>query len=559
MKSVGKIFLWLLALLLAVVVVLYLLLQTRWGASWLGRTVGQHSNYQLVFGKLEHNFSAPSHLILHDVSFGHKTKPAILVAKRVDLGLSTVQFTEPLHFASILLNQGTLRVTNKTSALPFTADRLQLKEMVVESLHDVLPLSAQRVNGGVTPWQPSAASFIGSDASFQFSAGSLTFKDMPASNVLIQGRINKQQLVLSNVGADVARGSVTASAQRDAQGGWQVSALRLNSLRLQSSKTLNEFLQPLLTLPAVHFDRVEVTDAKLEGQNWAVSDLDLALKNITLSDGDWASDEGSLSMNASSFVNGTLQLNDPIVNMTFSPQGAALTQFSSRWVNGLVRASGNWTRSDKKLTLDEAVIAGLEYTLPQDWRELWLARLPEWLNSVEVTKLNVSHNLIIDVDPAFPFQMTSLDGTGSNLLLARDREWGIWSGNLSFNAAEATFNRVDLRRPSIAITADNNAINVTEMSAFPRSGMIEGLATVSQQPQRALSLSLQGREAPLNLLQDWGWPAVPLEGNGELSLKMQASLAKGVPLKASVNGTLSAIAGEKSAQQTLQAGELSAK
>lgn len=559
MKSVGKILLSLLAVLLAIVVVLYLLLQTRWGASWLSRAVGQHSNYQLVFSKLEHNFSAPSHLILHDVSFGHKTRPAILVAKRVDLGLNAAQFSQPLHFASMMLSQGTLRITDKTSRLPLSADRLQLKEMGVESLHDALPLTAQQVNGGVVPWQPEATNFIGRSASFQFSAGTLTYQGMPVSNALVQGRIDGQQLIISNAGADVARGSVTASAQRDGQGNWQVSALRLNNLRLQSSKTLTDFLHPLLTLPTVHFERIDVTDARLEGQEWAVTDLNLALKNITLRSGDWTSEDGSLSMNASSFVNGTLQLNDPIVNMAFSPQGVALTQFSSRWVNGLVRASGNWTRGDKKLTLDEAVVAGLEYTLPQNWRAFWLARLPNWLRQVEITKLNVSHNLLIDIDPAFPFQMTSLDGTGSHLLLARDGVWGIWSGNLSFNAAEATFNRVDLRRPSLALTADDNVINVTEMSAFPRSGIIEGLATVSQQPQRALSLSLHGRDAPLNLLQDWGWPAVPLEGNGELTLKMQASLAKETPLKSSVNGTLSAVTGDKSLQQTVQAGELTDK
>ena len=559
MKSVGKMLLSLLVLLLALIILLYLLLQTRWGASWLSRTLSQHSSYQLVFSKLEHNFSAPSHLILRDVSFGHKTRPAILVAKSVDLGLSAAQFSQPLRFATILLNNGTLRVTDKTSALPFSADRLQLKDMAIDSFHNPLPLTAQRVSGGIVPWRPEAENFIGSDASFQFSAGALTFKETPVSNVLIQGRINKQQLIVSNLGADVARGSVTASAQRDAQGNWQVDALRLNDLRLQSSKTLVDFLQPLLTLPAVHFGRVDVTNARLEGQNWAVTDLNLALKNITLRDGDWASDDGSLSMNASSFVDDTLQFNDPIVNMTLSPQGVALTQLSSRWVNGLVRASGNWTRSDKKLTLDEVAVGGLEYTLPQSWRAFWLTRLPEWLHSVAVTKLSLSHNLIIDIDPAFPFQMTSLDGTGSNLLLARDREWGIWNGSLNFNAAEATFNRVDLRHPSIAITADSNSINVTEMSAFPRSGMIEGLATVSQQPQRALSLSLYGREAPLNLLQDWGWPAVPLEGNGELTLKMQASLAKDAPLKPSVSGTLSAVAGDRSLQQNVQAGELTSQ
>jgi len=222
-----------------------------------------------------------------------------------------------------------------------------------------------------------------------------------------------------------------------------------------------------------------------------------------------------------------------------------------------VRAQGSWTRSDKKLTLDELVVAGLEYTLPLNWRERWMETLPSWLESVQVTKLSASRNLIIDINPDFPFQMTALDGNGSNLLMARNHQWGIWSGNLSFNAAAATFNRVDLRHPSIALSADDNAINVSEMSAFSADGMLEGLATLSQQPQRALSLTLNGRQVNATLLQNWGWPTIPLNGNATMQLKMQANLQASQPLKPSVNATLAVSNGEQSVQQTLRGGLLS--
>lgn len=556
MKFFGKVLLTLLLILLLALVAIYVLLQTQWGAGWISRQVSASSDYQLSLSKMEHNFSDPSHLLLNDVAFGRKDQPATLVTRRVDLGLSLMQFSSPLHFASIRLDQGTLNLSDKSAPLSLQADRLQLSQMALNRNQGDWPLQAQRVDGGVTPWKPEAGNVLGKEARFQMSAGSLTLDGIPAANVLVQGSIHGPQLVLSNFGADVALGSVTASAQRDAQG-WQVNSLRLNSIRLQSDKTLAEFLQPLRTLPTMHFDRIDMTDARLQGQDWAVTDLDLTLKDLTLSNGDWQSDNGSLSMNASSFVNGSMQLDDPIANMDFSAQGAQLTQFSSRWVNGLVRAQGSWTRSDKKLTLDELVVAGLEYTLPLNWRERWMETLPSWLESVQVTKLSASRNLIIDINPDFPFQMTALDGNGSNLLMARNHQWGIWSGNLSFNAAAATFNRVDLRHPSIALSADDNAINVSEMSAFSADGMLEGLATLSQQPQRALSLTLNGRQVNATLLQNWGWPTIPLNGNATMQLKMQANLQASQPLKPSVNATLAVSNGEQSVQQTLRGGLLS--
>lgn len=556
MKFFGKVLLTLLLILLLALVAIYVVLQTQWGAGWIGRQVSAGSDYQLSLSKMEHNFSDPSHLLLNDVSFGRKDQPATLVAKRVNLGLRLLQFSSPLHFASIRLDQGTLNLSDKSAPLSLQADRLQLSQMALNRHQGDWPLQAQRVDGGVTPWKPEAGNVLGKEARFQMSAGSLTLDGIPAANVLVQGTIHGPQLVLSNFGADVALGSVTASAQRDAQG-WQVNSLRLNSIRLQSDKTLAEFLQPLRTLPTMHFDRIDMTDARLQGQDWAVTDLDLTLKDLTLSNGDWQSNGGSLSMNASSFVNGSMQLDDPIANMDFTAQGVQLTQFSSRWVNGLVRAQGSWTRSDKKLTLDELVVAGLEYTLPLNWRERWMETLPSWLESVQVTKLSASRNLIIDINPDFPFQMTALDGNGSSLLMARNHQWGIWSGNLSFNAAAATFNRVDLRHPSIALSADDNAIAVSEMSAFSADGMLEGLATLSQQPQRTLSLTLNGRQFNPTLLQNWGWPTIPLNGNATMQLKLQGSLQASQPLKPSVNATLAVSNGEQSVQQTLRGGQLS--
>ena len=122
--------------------------------------------------------------------------------------------------------------------------------------------------------------------------------------------------------------------------------------------------------------RLEVTDARLQGPDWAVTDLELSLRNLTLSKGDWQSQDGRLSMNASEFIYGSLHLFDPILNAEFSPQGVALRQFTSRWEGGMVRTSGNWLRDGKALVLDDVAVAGLEYTLPHNWKTLLIDPLP---------------------------------------------------------------------------------------------------------------------------------------------------------------------------------------
>lgn len=558
MKFLGKFFLTLLLLILLALVVLYVLLQTQWGAGWFSRWVSDKTAWHLSLSKIEHDFSSPSHIILDDFSFGHDGQPAVLVAKRVDLGLALVQFSDPLHFNSIGVRDGEINLANQApdTTLPIQANRLQLNNVRIENPHSALPMTAQHVNGGLLPWKPLPNDVLGSDAQFQISAGTLTLDGVPGNNVLLQGSIKQRRLVLSNIGADLARGSMTGNAERDAQGNWKIDQLRLNDIRLQTHQSLSDFLNPLRAVPSVSINRLDMTDARLQGPDWAVTDLDLTLKNVTLRGDDWESDGGSLSMNAGNFINGGFELNDPIVNAEFSAQGIALTQFSSRWVNGVVRASGNWTRSDKRLTLDELAIAGLEYTLPQNWRERWQQTLPDWLDSVLITRATANRNLIIDINPAFPFQMTSLDGNANNLLLARQHQWGIWSGKASFNAAEATFNRTDLRHPSIALNANDQQIQVTELSAFNGSGLLEGSATVGQDAQRPLTLNLKGQAVPANVLGNWGWPTLQLSGNSNLQLQLKGSLNASAPLRPSVDGTLSVTTDAQAVQQTMRGGQV---
>ncbi|WP_200551182.1 AsmA family protein [Kosakonia sp. LAM2021] len=541
MKFLGKLLLVVVIALLVAVIACYFLLQTRWGATQVSKWVNDNSDYHLTFEAMDHRFSSPSHVLLKGVNFGRKGKPATLVAKTVDIGLSSRQITDPLHVDTILLQDGTLNLSPAAAPLPFQADRLQLSNMAFNSPTTGWDLSAQRVTGGVAPWQPVAGSVLGSKAQIQMSAGSLTLNGVPASNVLIQGSIDKDVVTLTTIGADMARGSLTGDAQRAANGSWVVNNLRLNDIRLQSDKSLLDFFNPLTTLPSLQIGRVEVTDARLQGPGWAVTDLDLSLRNLTLMNGDWKSEDGRLSMNASEFIYGSLHLFDPILNANFSPQGIALQQFTSRWENGMVRTSGNWYRAGHALVLDDTAFAGLEYTLPENWKQLWMDDLPAWLNTVTLKKFSASRNLVIDIDPAFPWQITALDGYGDNLQLVRERKWGVWGGTAKLNAAAATFNRVDVRRPSLALNANSNVVTISELSAFTGQGLLEAKAVVAQTPDRSVNLNLNGRGVPVNVLQEWGWPALPISGDGNLQLTASGSVRADAPLKPSVNAELSAI------------------
>lgn len=558
MKFLGKLIAWILIALLVVIIAFYFLVQTRWGAKQVSAWISANSDYQLTFDAIDHRFSSPSHILLKNVTFGRDGKPATLDAKTVDIGLSSRQFTDPLHADAIIVQDGTLNLSPATAPLAIRADRLQLINMAFNSPETGWDLSAQRVTGGVSPWLPQAGNVLGSKADIMMSAGSLTLNGVPASNVLVQGSIDHSNVNLTTIGADVARGALTGTARRDAHGGWIVDSLQINDIRLQSDKTLQDFFAPLTTLPSLQINRLDVTDAQLQGPDWALIDLDLSLRDLTFSKDDWQSREGKLSMNASEFIYGSLHLNDPILNAAFSAQGVALSQFTSRWEGGMIRTSGNWLRDSKALVLDDFALAGLEYTLPANWKQLWMTALPPWLQSVTVNRLTANRNLIIDIDPAFPWQLTALDGYGSYLQVAKNRQWGLWAGAAGLNAAAGTFNRVDVRRPSMKLNASASSITVSELSAFTEKGLLEATATVSQLPTRQLNVNVNGRGIPLTILQPWGWPALPISGDGNIQLNVSGSLRADAPLKPSLNGQLRAVnVAKQQVTQTMNSGEIS--
>ena len=199
MKFLGKLIIWLLIALLLVILAFYFLLQTRWGARHVSQWLSDSTPYHVTFDAMDHRFSSPSHILLKNVTFGRDGKPATLVAKAVDIGLSSRQITDPLHVDTILLQDGTLNLSPSNAPLPFAADRLQLNNMALNSPETGWDLSAQRVSGGVMPWAPVAGNVLGTKAQIQMSAGSLSLNGIPATNALIEGTLDNGEVTLTTV------------------------------------------------------------------------------------------------------------------------------------------------------------------------------------------------------------------------------------------------------------------------------------------------------------------------------------------------------------------------
>lgn len=538
MKLIGRLLALVAGIIIMAAAALYILLQTRWGAEEFSQWVSSHTDYRLSFSKMDHSWSAPGDLIFRDVSLSHVDRPGSLVAKAVHIGLSGRQLLDPLNVSALLLEQGDLSLGENSTPIPLQADSLRLRDMNITTRSNEWPLRIQRANAAIIPWHPDTRHPFGGKASAELVAESLVLNGLTTHNIALRSSLNSGNLTISILEADLARGSLTGSIRHRPDGAWIVDSLRLNNVRLQTEKSLDDLLRALKEGPPLTIHHLEITDARLQGPAWAITDGDLSLQDVTLEGGDWKGEEGAISASAREFIWQSLHLQEPTIKADLTPRGALLRQFSTGWEEGLIQADGEWLREGHRAVINNLELTGLEYTLPENWKALWMQPLPGWLAEVTIKKLSARRNLIIDIDPGWPFQLTGLDATADNLILARQGQWGVWGGKAALSAVNATFNRVDVNRPSLMLTATPEQILLSDLRAFTGRGSLEASASISQTPQRSLQLNLKGQHVPAEILHAWGWPLTGLQGDANLSLFATGSLAAGSPLRPTVDATL---------------------
>jgi hypothetical protein len=59
---------------------------------------------------------------------------------------------------------------------------------------------------------------------------------------------------------------------------------------------------------------------------------------------------------------------------------------------------------------------------------------------------------------------------------------------------------------------------------------------------------------PLNIINQWGWPALPVTGDGNIQLTATGSVQANAPLKPTVNGKLNAANMDKQQVQQVMTG-----
>ena len=95
---------------------------------------------------------------------------------------------------------------------------------------------------------------------------------------------------------------------------------------------------------------------------------------------------------------------------------------------------------------------------------------PAGIDAIRLQDIKVSNALLIDTQPVFPFQLTNVNGYIKTMQILKSGQWGLWDGELSVSAGNATFNRVELHRPYLTLTAGADSAATTQFAASAGKG-----------------------------------------------------------------------------------------
>lgn len=500
-RVIKQLFFILLLIPLIALPLLYLALQTGTGAGWLSKALSHYSDYQIEIKQVNYSFSMPLQFELEQLQISNNNEQKLADIGRAVVIINPKFINTPNSLDNILLENGQVNLDLITPTdFTLNSNWLQLKNIDLVFNSALGRTELQQVNAGISPWKPNQ--IITPNSTFQLSAQKFNVNQLTGQHLLIKGRNRQGNLLIDTFGANLPNGEITAQAQRTRQGGWIVNNFYINRFRWQSAESLQQagqaFFRSLAKLPVIDIRQLDIINASLEGDQWALNEANLSLQDIQLQNGKWSAKAGSANFSAGDVTFDSLQFSDPIIKLSLNHLDVVIEQASARWQGGLIKADGFWRHN--KLELDDVTVSGVEYTLPENWRTFPDYQFPDWLQTVNVNSLQIGRSVVVDINSAFPFQLTWLEAEGKELRVISDRRAGLRRGELSVHANNATFNKIDLRYPVITLTANDEQIQFTKMNAFIGKGLIDGQLTVSQADIHRFSLNLTGENVPLDLL-----------------------------------------------------------
>ncbi len=527
-------------LLLILFVATYIALQTRWGAGYASQLLSKFTDFDINVGIMGHRFAEPGKFIFQDIKIESRDKQLALNADQIVVDINWLNMINGEAIQRLTITQGelTAQISDTSTNLPISAKVLQFESSKIQLTQGKNTLLVAGFTGGITPWKPTVNHPFGY-GDFRFTTGELAINSLPFRNVAMTGKLQEQVTEFSQVTGYLNNGYISGKGKVFADGSINIDGLSMNKVGWQNNLTFDALFEDINSDRTLQIKDLTLTDVDIQGQDWALSGLSTEIDKINVVRGSWSNPKSKINFNVDQLVIHDQQVDTLIGELNIDGDNLNFDKLSGYYNKGIFSLSGVWQRNNKSLTITDGTLAGALYTLPEDWLTFFAQPAPSWLSAFTIDNFTVTQSLLMNIQPEFSFEFTALSGTIRYVDLIKQKQWGIWKGQATFNADSSTINQVMVRRPLLEIASSNNSA-AASLSGSTTRGIARVSLLVKQEYQKApFNLRATGTNIDLGDLNQWGWSGFSPQMWGDFDTSLQGDLLAD-PLAYSINGELTA-------------------
>ena len=523
MRLAGKLFATAIILILLALTILLALLHTRHATSILSYGINRFSPYHFSAHRISYSISDPWHLTLQQPQLlGPSSRP--LQAKQLDLWLTPAKLLHPgWHFDTLLIDGLNLTPEMPPPPLPeISTNRLALTNFNLQTPE----LSLQNSQLQLDNWRSQPKEQEPFSGDFQLAAEQVRWQQLSLSNVLIDGDHNERHWKLYGFSFDWQHASINGQAEYlPASPSGQtllLHQLTVSGLQLQDPAQL-ALLQAHASQLAglathVEIRRLDLLDSSIELPGLTLNHTSLSLLNWRWPADHWQQQDAYLSLSADNLRWHNTVLDEPLIELGFSPQQITIKGVSAKVLDGYIRADGAFTPD--MLALNQLVINGIQWIVPENWPQQ-LQAASRYFTEISLTSLDIGQAQIAAPHPGRPFQLSDFSIRGQDLVLKHAGRAGLWQGELTASAGFASINSIAMAGPLLAMRSQSGRWQLTQLIIPFRDGLLEAEGQLAlDQDGQPWQLKLATDSMPAETLSKW--LPLPLPVSGEMDVELTA-------------------------------------
>ncbi|PJC85073.1 AsmA family protein [Vibrio sp. HA2012] len=376
----------------------------------------------------------------------------------------------------------------------------------------------------------------------QFSAEQLYWQGEALNNLLLDGDYLAQKSTLYGLSFQWRGGEISGQAEQS-DTGWSLVNMTIRSLHLDRETTgwlTTRLYQPGSFLSGItHINSLDILNSSFALNNITLTNLALSAEQLNWPFRPDSQTEGSLSLNAESIDFMQQQFQEPALQLHFTPEHWLLDDFSTEFREGQIQCRGELSKGS--VHLSEVNIDRVKWFAEIEADTAFLRPVLEKMNTLLIDQLNIRYSQFIQLSQQPDWQISGLHAEGKQLELIRNRQPGMWNGELTLRAANASINSILTEQPLLSMQSKDGQWQLNRSVMPLENGLLKAQGQYNfTQPSQPWELEITSDGLPLHFFSLWLSLPADMQATTEFQLKASGLAGDKLMLQHSLTGELTA-------------------